>query len=87
MPQTAALDPATVVMNALGRALAFTFLLVGAALGVVFAFAAAMVAGLLVLGAAIAMRFAPKRARAAAGPETLNARRTPDGWVVETRLR
>jgi hypothetical protein len=39
-----------------------------------------------VLGAAIAMRFAPKHARAS-GPETLNARRTPDGWVVETRLR
>jgi len=87
MPHTAALDPPAALMNALGRALAFVFLLVGAALGVVFAFAAAVVAGLLVLGAAIAMRFAPKRGPAASGPETLNARRTPDGWVVETRLR
>jgi hypothetical protein len=42
------------------------------------------VVGLMILGAAIAMRFMPRRKRASGGPEVLEARRTPAGWVVET---
>jgi|CXWL01.1.fsa_nt_gi hypothetical protein len=84
MPTSATFDSSS-AMSAIGRALALAMLVIGSVLAVVFAFAAAVVAGLLVLGAAIALRFAPKRARPSNGPETLDARRTPDGWVVETR--
>jgi len=76
--------------NALGALLRATGLLVlalGAALAFVFAFFAALVVGLMIAGAAVAMRFWPARKRQApraGGPETLEARRTPDGWVVET---
>ena len=76
--------------NALGaflRAAGLFVLALGAALAFVFAFFAALVVGLMIAGAAIAMRFWPARKRAASrssGPETLEARRTPDGWVVET---
>ncbi|GAM98438.1 hypothetical protein U91I_02071 [alpha proteobacterium U9-1i] len=87
MPNTATFDTAaSTALTMLGRALALAAVFVGLALLAVFTAAAAMVAGLLVLGAVIAMRFAPK-AQARGGPETLNAHRTPDGWVVETRLR
>jgi hypothetical protein len=37
----------------------------------------------MILGAAVAMRFAP-RAKPAGAPGVLEARRTPTGWVVET---
>ncbi|HEX8902736.1 hypothetical protein [Vitreimonas sp.] len=76
--------------NALGAFLRATGLLVlalGAALALVFAFFAALVVGLMIAGAALAMRLWPARKRpapGASGPETLEARRTPDGWVVET---
>lgn len=76
--------------NALGaflRAAGLLVLALGAALALVFAFFAALVVGLMIAGAAVAMRFWPARKRATArdgGPETLEARRTPDGWVVET---
>lgn len=85
MPTSATFDTAaSSTMSLIGRVLALAMLVIGSMLAVVFAAAAAVVAGLLVLGAAIALRFAPKRARAG-GSETLDARRTPDGWVVETR--
>lgn len=85
MPPSATFDTAaSSTMSLIGRVLALAVLVIGSMLAVVFAAAAAVVAGLLVLGAAIALRFAPKRARAG-GPETLDARHTPDGWVVETR--
>ena len=75
--------------NALGaflRAAGLFILALGAALAFVFAFFAALVVGLMIAGAAIAMRFWPARKRGpqTSGPETLEARRTPDGWVVET---
>jgi hypothetical protein len=77
-------DLGSTALNAFGRAAGLLALAVGAALALVFAFAAALVVGLMILGAAIAMRLAPRRKRAAAGPEVLEARRTPAGWVVET---
>lgn len=74
--------------NALGaflRAAGLLVLAVGAALAFVFAFFAALVVGLMIAGAAVAMRFWPRaKPVRSAGPETLEARRTPDGWVVET---
>jgi hypothetical protein len=70
-------------LSAFGRAVGFVALAVGAALALVFAFAAALVVGLMIAGAAIALRFAPGR-KHGAGPQILEARRTPAGWVVET---
>lgn len=67
------------------RALGVAALVAGVAVLLVFAAAAAVVVGLLITGAAIALRFAPQPARANA--ETLEARHTPTGWVVETRTR
>jgi hypothetical protein len=78
-------DFGSTALGAFARAAGVLALAVGAALALVFAFAAALVVGLMILGAALAMRFAPRRKRSAtAGPEVLDARRTPAGWVVET---
>lgn len=67
------------------RATGLVVLALGAALALVFAFFAALVVGLMIAGAALAMRFWPRaQPTRSAGPETLEARRTPDGWVVET---
>lgn len=69
-------------LTSLGRGLAFAALVIGSAVAFAFAAAAAVVVGLMILGAAIAMRLAPQPARA--GRDVLEARRTPTGWVVET---
>lgn len=72
-------------LNAFGRAAGLLILGVGAALAVAFAFAAALVVGVMIAGAALAMRVFPRRkAEAAGGPVVLDAHRTPQGWVVET---
>jgi hypothetical protein len=73
-------------LSAFGRAAGLVALAVGAALALVFAFAAALVVGVMVLGAAIAMRFAPRR-KPAGQPDVLEARRTPTGWVVEAAAK
>jgi len=76
--------------NALGaflRAAGLLVLAIGAAMALVFAFAAAMVVGLMVAGAAVAMRFWPRRRAAQRANGVLEARETPDGWVVETSAR
>jgi hypothetical protein len=83
MPTTALEDPVSATLRALARAVVWMVLIVGGALAAVFAFAAAMVVAVLIAGAALAMRFAPRPKRAQGGPEVLDARRTPDGWVVE----
>jgi hypothetical protein len=83
MPTTAFEDPVSATLRALARAIVWTVLIVGGALAAVFAFAAAMVVALLIAGAALAMRFAPRAKRVQSEPEVLDARRTPDGWVVE----
>ena len=72
-------------LNALGRALALAVLIVGAAIAFVFAFAAALVVGFMILGAALALRFAPRPVRAAS--DVLEARATPNGWVVESAAK
>jgi len=79
-------DFGSTALGAFARAAGLAALTIGAALAAVFAFAAALVVGFMILGAAIAMRFAPRRQRAS-GPEVLEARRTPTGWVVETATR
>lgn len=72
-------------LSAFVRAVGLAALVFGAVLVFMFAAAAAVVIGLMVVGAAIALRLAPKR------PETqtdiLEARQTPAGWVVETARR
>lgn len=67
-----------IALQAVGWALMGALVLVAAA----FAFAAALAIGAIIAGAALALRLAPRR-RAAAKDEVLNARQTPDGWVVE----
>lgn len=70
-------------LSAFLRALALLGLAVGAALAFMFAFAAALVVGVMIAGAALAMRFWPRRSKPAAIPGVLEAHSTPDGWVVE----
>lgn len=82
MPFTAADDPASAALRIVSRILLWAAFLVGAAFLAVFAFAAAIAVGLMILGAAIAMRFAPRPAEVRSDG-VLEARRTPTGWVVE----
>jgi hypothetical protein len=72
-------------LSAFVRAAGLAALVFGAVLAFMFAAAAAIVIGLMVAGAAIALRLAPKRASAPS--DILDARRTPAGWVVETARR
>lgn len=76
-------------IGALLRALGLMGLAIGAALAFIFAFAAALVVGVMIAGAALAMRLWPrgKAKPVNARPDVLEARRTPDGWVVETATR
>ncbi len=80
-------DFGSTALSAFGRAAGLLALAVGSALALVFAFAAALVVGLMIAGAALAMRLMPRRKRPTSGPEVLDARRTPTGWVVETATR
>lgn len=84
-----AIDSGSAVLSAFLRAAGVVALAVGSALALVFAFAAAVVIGLMVAGAALTMRLWPRRKEraASASPGVLEARRTPDGWVVETFVR
>lgn len=84
MPTTAAHDPSN-ALTLLLRVVGVAILAVGVALVIAFAAAAAMVIGLIVAGAAVALRFGPRPAPVMA--EMLEARPTPAGWVVETRAR
>jgi hypothetical protein len=81
-----AADFGSSALSAFLRAVGLVALAVGAALALVFAFFAALVVGLMIAGAALAMRLSPRRRRDAAPkqPGVLEARRTPTGWVVET---
>lgn len=83
---TAAADFGSAALSAFLRAAGLLALTIGVALALVFAFAAALVVGLMIAGAALAMRLWPRRRAkpARSGPEVLDARRTPTGWVVET---
>ncbi len=76
---TATADFGSSAFTLFARITAFTLLAIGAVLALMFAFAAALVVGLMILGAAVAMRFSRRRAE----PGVLDARRTPSGWVVE----
>lgn len=71
-------------LAALGRALGLGALILGGALVLAFAAAAAVVIGVMIAGAALALRLAPRPARVRTGPVVLDARQTPAGWVVET---
>ena len=82
-----AADFGSAALSAFLRAAGVVALAVGAALALVFAFAAAVIVGLMVAGAALTMRIRPRRRKTPARPDVLEARRTPDGWVVETFAR
>ena len=69
----------------MARVAGVAVLAAGVALALAFAAAAAVIIGLMIAGAAIALRFTPQPVRAKS--ETLEARRTPAGWVVETLTR
>jgi hypothetical protein len=84
MPADTAVDQGTSsAIGALVRALGFAVLAIGTVLALMFAFAAALVVGLMIAGAAVAMRIWPQRNE----PEILEARRTPAGWVVESAAK
>lgn len=78
-----AADWGSSALNAFLRAAGLLALAVGAALALVFAFAAALVVGLMIAGAALAIRLWPRK-NAVSADGVLEARRTPNGWVVET---
>jgi hypothetical protein len=83
-----AADFGSAALSAFARAAGLLALAVGAALAFVFAFAAAVVVGVMIAGAALAMRFWPRRkAAVASGPVVLDAHHTPQGWVVETAAK
>lgn len=84
-----AADFGSAALSAFARAAGLLALAIGAALAFVFAFAAAVVVGVMIAGAALAMRFWPRRkaAAAASGPVVLDAHHTPQGWVVETAAK
>jgi hypothetical protein len=79
-----AADFGSAALSSLLRAVGLVALAIGAALALIFAFFAAMVVGLMIAGAALAMKLWPARRRTASEPGVLEARRTPTGWVVET---
>jgi len=83
-----AADFGSAAVSAFVRAAGLLALAIGAALAFVFAFFAALVVGVMIAGAALAMRIWPRRKTAAAtGPVVLDAHRTPEGWVVETAAK
>jgi hypothetical protein len=83
-----AADFGSAALSAFARAAGLLALAIGAAFALIFAFAAALVVGVMIAGAALAMRFLPRRKPAAAtGPVVLDAHRTPEGWVVETAAK
>lgn len=83
-----AADFGSAALNAFLRAAGLVALAIGTALAFVFAFAAALVVGVMIAGAALTMRFWPRRRQATAGaPDVLEARSTPDGWVVEAAAK
>ncbi|MEZ5957401.1 MAG: hypothetical protein R3C27_09355 [Hyphomonadaceae bacterium] len=82
-----AADFGSAALNAFARAAGLLALAIGAAFALVFAFAAALVVGVMIAGAALAMRLLPRRKAAETGPVVLDAHRTPQGWVVETAAK
>jgi len=84
MPASLAADHPSPFGAAL-RALGLSLLGLAAILVFVFAAAAALVIGLVVASAALALHFMPRRAEAPSS--VLEAHKTPNGWVVETSAR
>lgn len=80
-------DFGSAALAAFARAAGLLALAIGAAFALAFAFAAALVVGIMVAGAALAMRLWPRRRAETADPDVLEARRTPTGWVVETAAK
>lgn len=79
-----ATDFGSAALGAFLRAAGLVALAIGATLALVFAFFAAVVVGLMIAGAALAMKLSPRRRQQRSTPGVLDARQTPNGWVVET---
>ena len=79
-----ATDFGSAALGAFLRAAGLMALAIGATLALVFAFFAAVVVGLMIAGAALAMKLRPRRRQQRSTPGVLDARQTPNGWVVET---
>jgi hypothetical protein len=84
MPTTLT-ETGAAALSAFVRAAGLAVLVLGAVLVFMFAAAAAAIIGLMVLGAAIALRFAPRPSETPS--DILDARHTPAGWVVETSAK
>ena len=84
MPTTLT-ETGAAALSAFVRSAGLAVLVLGAVLVFMFAAAATAIVGLMVLGAAIALRFAPRRVESPS--DVLDARHTPSGWVVETSRR
>lgn len=82
-----AADFGSAALSAFVRAAGLLALAIGTALAFVFAFFAALVVGVMIAGAALAMRIWPRGRSSATGPVVLDAHRTPEGWVVETAAK
>ena len=82
----AAIEPGSNALNTAARIAGLAVLTVAGAVAFAFAAAAALVMGLIVMGAAIGLRLS-QRSKPAAAPEVLEARETAAGWVVETGAR
>jgi len=79
---TAAVADAQAALNGAARLIGGVLLVGAGVVALAFAAAAALVVALIVAGAAIALRFAPKPRP---DDHILDAHETPAGWVVETR--
>lgn len=79
-----ATDFGSAALGAFMRAAGLVALAIGATLALVFAFFAVVVVGIMIAGAALAMKLSPRRRQHRATPGVLDARQTPNGWVVET---
>lgn len=81
---TAAADFGSSLLSSLIRTVGLMLVALGVVLAFMFAFAAAAVIGVMIAGAALAMRLWPRRSARTSEDGVLEARRTPQGWVVET---
>jgi hypothetical protein len=85
MPATFS-EVGSAALGAFARAAGLAALVLAALVAFMFAAATVVVIGLMVAGAAIALRFAPNVV-GAREDGVLEARRTPAGWVVETAAK
>ena len=80
-------ETGSAALSAFVRAAGLAALVFAAMLALMFAAATAVVVGLMVVGAAIALWLAPSAPHSGRPDNVLEARRTPAGWVVEAAAK